>query len=152
MHNKFLLAALEQAKKGRGSCAPNPSVGAVAVQNGKIISQSWHKGAGCLHAEQSLLKDLPSGMNDLTLYVTLEPCNHWGRTPPCTKAIIEHGIKKVVYAFSDPNPLVAKNNTPEVLRQHGIECIYFPLPTIDEYYQSYHYWTRSGKPYVTTRF
>nr|WP_238144633.1 hypothetical protein [Legionella pneumophila] len=81
MHEQFLLAALEQAKLGRGFCAPNPSVGAVAVQNGNIIAQAWHRGAGTPHAEQLLLSQIPPQTPGVKLYVTLEPCNHWGKTP-----------------------------------------------------------------------
>lgn len=151
MHKNFLLAALEQAWLGRGISAPNPSVGAVAVQNGKIIAQACHLGAGSPHAEQLVLRQIPAGLHDITLYVTLEPCNHWGRTPPCVDAIAEYGIKQVVYGYCDPNPVVAANNTPVILDRHHIEAIHYPLPEIDAFYQSYHYWTRTGRPWVTAK-
>ncbi|KTD22501.1 bifunctional diaminohydroxyphosphoribosylaminopyrimidine deaminase/5-amino-6-(5-phosphoribosylamino)uracil reductase RibD [Legionella londiniensis] len=151
MHKKFLLAALEQAWLGRGICAPNPSVGAVAVQNDKIIAQACHLGAGTPHAEQLVLNQISGSPKDITLYVTLEPCNHWGRTPPCVNAIIERGIKRVVYAYRDPNPVVAANNTPVILSRNNIEVIHYPVSEINHFYQSYDYWTRTGKPWVTVK-
>ena len=151
MHEQFLQAALDQAWLGRGLCAPNPSVGAVAVLSGKIIAQSWHSGAGTPHAEILLLADLPERCPDVTIYVTLEPCNHWGKTPPCVDALIRHGVKKVVYAFSDPNPLVRGNDTPALLRQHGIAVVHHPLPEIDRFYQSYQHWTLTHTPWVTAK-
>lgn len=151
MHESFLLAALEQAWLGRGFCAPNPSVGAVAVLNKKIIAQAWHHGAGHPHAEQSLLKQLPQGRSGISLYVTLEPCNHWGRTPPCVDQIIEYGIERVVYAYHDPNPLVSQNNTPALLQAKGIEVIWYPLTEITEFYRSYHHWILTQKPFVTAK-
>jgi diaminohydroxyphosphoribosylaminopyrimidine deaminase/5-amino-6-(5-phosphoribosylamino)uracil reductase len=151
MHEQFLLAALEQAKLGRGFCAPNPSVGAVAVRQEKIIAQSWHRGAGTPHAEQLLLEQLQGELHDVTLYVTLEPCNHWGRTPPCVEAIIQRGIKKVVYAYADPNPVVSGRNTPGLLNDHGVENLHYPIDSIDAFYQSYHYWTQNKRPWLTVK-
>ena len=151
MHEKFLLAALEQARLGRGLCAPNPSVGAVAVQNGVIIAQAWHRGAGTPHAEQLLLAQIPPGTPDITLYITLEPCNHWGKTPPCVDAIISHEIKEVFFAFKDPNPIVAQNDSSGILHQQGIKVTHLPLPIIDEFYKSYAYWTVTRKPWVTVK-
>lgn len=151
MHKQFLLAALEQAWFGRGVCAPNPSVGAVAVHNGKIIAQAWHRGAGTSHAEQLVLMQLPANLTDITLYVTLEPCNHWGRTAPCVDAIIKFGIKKVVYAYRDPNPVVVANNTPALLQEKGIEVVHYPLPEINAFYQSYRQWTLHKTPFVTVK-
>ncbi len=145
-----MIAALEQARFGRGSCAPNPSVGAVLVHNDKVIAQDWHRGAGHAHAEQRVLKNFPAP-KDSVLYVTLEPCNHWGRTPPCVKAIIDAGIAAVVYAYRDPNPLVAANNTPHILKEAGVDVIYFPLEEINEFYKSYHYWITHKKPWVTAK-
>ena len=103
MHEQFLLAALEQAKLGQGQCAPNPSVGAVAVQNGKIIAQAFHKGAGTPHAEQLLLAQLPPKMLGVNVYITLEPCNHWGKTPPCVQVLSDYGVERVYFAYFDPS-------------------------------------------------
>jgi diaminohydroxyphosphoribosylaminopyrimidine deaminase / 5-amino-6-(5-phosphoribosylamino)uracil reductase len=151
MHKQFMEAALQQAYRGRGACAPNPSVGAVAVHNNKIIAEAWHQGAGTAHAEQCVLEQIGQKTRDVTLYVTLEPCNHWGRTPPCVSAIIEAGITCVVYGFKDPNPLVIANNTPRILQEKGIDVIHFPLPEIDELYQSYQFWTKTKKPWITAK-
>ena len=151
MHKNFLLAALDQAFLGRGRCAPNPSVGAVAVCDGKIIAQAYHHGAGTPHAEQLLLEQLPPNLSGVTLYVPLEPCNHWGKTPPCVAAIVRYGIKKVVYAFRDPNPIVEVNNTPKLLKEQGIAFLHYPLPEIDAFYESYQYWMRTKKPWVTVK-
>jgi len=95
MHQPYLLQALELAKKYRGYCAPNPAVGAVLVENGQVIAQGVHTGPGNDHAEVEVLKQNPVITKDSILYVTLEPCSHWGKTPPCTDAIIKAGIKKV---------------------------------------------------------
>lgn len=151
MHKYFMLAALEQAWLGRGVCAPNPSVGAIAVCEGEIIAQAYHHGAGAAHAEQLLLEQIYSVKENTTLYVTLEPCNHWGRTAPCVEAIIACGIKRVIYGLSDPNPIVAANNTPKILREKGIEVIHFPLEEIAQFYKSYCYWTQTKKPWVTVK-
>lgn len=151
MHKQFLLAALEQAWLGRGRCAPNPAVGAVAVKNNKIIAQATHLGAGSAHAEQLLLKKLPPNIQDLVIYVTLEPCNHWGKTPPCVQEIITYGVSKVVYAYQDPNPIVCANNTPHLLKEKGIEVLFYPIDEITKFYNSYHYWTTTGLPYITAK-
>lgn len=151
MHKEYLLSALEQAQFGRGLCAPNPSVGAIAVQDGQIIAKAWHPGAGLPHAEQILVTRIPPSCQDVTLYVTLEPCNHWGRTPPCVDVIIAHKIKRVVYAYADPNPIVSVNHSPQILAEHGIEVIHYPLPEIDRFYQSYHHWLLTHKPWVTVK-
>jgi diaminohydroxyphosphoribosylaminopyrimidine deaminase/5-amino-6-(5-phosphoribosylamino)uracil reductase len=151
MHEKFLLTALEQARLGRGLCAPNPSVGAVAVQNGHIIAQAFHQGAGTPHAEQLLLAQIPPKMPGVSLYITLEPCNHWGKTPPCVDAIVEYGVEEVFFAYLDPNPLVAQNDSSAKLRAHGVKVTHLPLEEINEFYKSYAYWTKTHKPRVTVK-
>ena len=151
MHTEFLLAALEQARLGRGQCAPNPSVGAVAVQDNQIIAKAWHQGAGTPHAEQLLLSELEPGLEDVILYVTLEPCNHWGRTPPCVNTIVQYGIKKVVFAYQDPNPVVQANDTPAMLKKHGIDVVHYPLTEITAFYDSYCHWIHTGKPWMTIK-
>ncbi|MCC5791807.1 MAG: bifunctional diaminohydroxyphosphoribosylaminopyrimidine deaminase/5-amino-6-(5-phosphoribosylamino)uracil reductase RibD [Legionellaceae bacterium] len=151
MHDDFMLAALEQAQLQRGFCAPNPAVGAVAVIDNKIIARASHRGAGTPHAEVLLFEQLVGKEAEATLYVTLEPCNHWGRTPPCTDAIIERGVKRVVYAYADPNPLVSKNNSPARMRAHGIEVIHHPMAKVDRFYQSYRHWLINKRPRVTAK-
>lgn len=105
-----MARALELAARGLGRTLPNPCVGAVLVRDGKNLAEGWHKGCGLPHAEVECLQDAAQkGINTVgaDLYVTLEPCNHFGRTPPCTKAIIEAGIKRVAIGVLDPNPQVA---------------------------------------------
>lgn len=151
MHKQYLLKALNLALMGRGHCSPNPSVGAVAVCDGKIIAQAWHQGAGSPHAERLVLEQLPQNITDVTLYVTLEPCNHWGKTPPCVDAIIARGIKTVVYGKKDPNPLVVANDSPNMLKSHGIEVVYYPLQALDAFYESYEHWLLTKLPWVTAK-
>lgn len=112
--------ALREARKGLGRTSPNPAVGAIVVHNGKAIAKGHHKKAGLPHAEVEALARLGGHAQGCTIYVTLEPCNHQGRTPPCTKAIIKSGIKRVVVGMNDPNPDVAGGGC-EFLRQKGIE-------------------------------
>ena len=152
MHDLFMQAALKQAWLGRGITAPNPAVGAVAVLDGKIIAQAvTAPNPGVSHAEQLLLKALPDNCANMTLYVTLEPCNHWGKTPPCTAGIITRRFKQVVYAYADPNPLVSENNTPDLLAKKGIDVVHYPMPEVDAFYASYAFWLKSGRPWVTVK-
>jgi diaminohydroxyphosphoribosylaminopyrimidine deaminase/5-amino-6-(5-phosphoribosylamino)uracil reductase len=101
-----MTRALVLAEKGRGSTLPNPMVGAVLVKNGKVVGEGYHKGPGKPHAEVEAIKKAGKLSRGATMFVTLEPCCHFGRTGPCTDSIKEHGIKKVVYAITDRNPLV----------------------------------------------
>jgi len=104
-HEFFMKRVLDLAEKGKGTTSPNPMVGALVVKNGKIISGAYHRRPGGLHAEAIALKKAGNKAKGATLYVNLEPCAHFGRTPPCSKAIIESGIKKVYCSMIDPNPL-----------------------------------------------
>ncbi len=120
----FMKRALSLAAKGRGTTSPNPMVGALVVKNGKIISEDYHKKAGEPHAEALAILSAAERAKDATLYVTLEPCCHKDkRTPPCTNAIINSGIKKVFIAMKDPNPKVSGKGVEE-LKKHGIEVIF----------------------------
>lgn len=110
----FMELALKQAAKGRPS--PNPYVGAVVVKNGKVISTGFHKRAGKAHAEIEALKRCNA--KNCVLYVTLEPCSHYGKTPPCVDVIIASGVRRVVYAMQDPNPITKGE---EKLKKAGIE-------------------------------
>ncbi len=101
---KFMLEALKLAKKGMGYTYPNPQVGAVLVKNGKIIGRGFHKKAGMQHAEIEAFNNASTDTTGATLYITLEPCNHAGKTPPCAPEIIKRKIAKVVCAIADPNP------------------------------------------------
>lgn len=112
--------ALDLAKKGVGKVNPNPLVGAVLVKGGKIIGSGYHEHFGGPHAEVNAISNTKESTKDATLYVTLEPCCHYGKTPPCTKLIIESGIKRVVVAMMDPNPKVCGKGIEELLNS-GIE-------------------------------
>lgn len=122
MDNYFMNKALELAKKGEGFVNPNPLVGAVIVKNGEIIAEGYHRCFGMDHAERDAFKNAKEDVAGATMYVTLEPCCHYGKTPPCTEAIIEKGISKVVIAMKDPNPLVAGKGV-EQLRKNNIEVV-----------------------------
>lgn len=121
-HEQHMAEALKLAERGRGWVNPNPMVGAVVVRDGKTIGSGWHQRYGEAHAEINALKSCESSPRDATLYVTLEPCCHHGKTPPCTEAILEAGINRVIIGSRDPNPLVCGGGV-EILRQNRIEVI-----------------------------
>ncbi len=108
-HTHYMRIALELAEKGTGFTHPNPLVGALIVKNGTIIAQGYHAEYGGPHAEIDAFNNATESVKDATMYVTLEPCSHYGKTPPCADAIIAKGIKKVIIASKDPNPLVSGN-------------------------------------------
>ncbi len=116
----FMKMALDLAEKGRGFTSPNPMVGAVVVKNGKVVGRGYHEAAGKAHAEINAIDDAKKNAKGAVLYVTLEPCNHFGKTPPCTDKILESGIKRVVAAIKDPNPDV-KGGGAGYLRSKGVE-------------------------------
>ncbi|MEJ2690569.1 MAG: bifunctional diaminohydroxyphosphoribosylaminopyrimidine deaminase/5-amino-6-(5-phosphoribosylamino)uracil reductase RibD [Deltaproteobacteria bacterium] len=118
----FMRLAIREAKKGIGRTSPNPIVGAVVVKEGRIVGKGYHHRAGTPHAEVHALNAAGNLAAAGCLYVTLEPCNHTGRTPPCTKAILASGISKVVIGMADPNPGVAGNGA-NYLRQHGLAVV-----------------------------
>ncbi len=147
----YLLQALECAKLRCGFCAPNPAVGAVITFNDKILATGYHFAAGSPHAEIDALKKLNNKAIGATIYITLEPCCHWGRTPPCTEALIQAGIKRVIYGYRDPNPLVSDKSALLLLQAKGILCEHIPLPEIDEFYKSYQYWHDTKMPFITAK-
>ena len=116
----YMQRAMELAKYGEGHVNPNPMVGALLVKEGKVIGEGWHARYGDAHAERNALEVCREFANGATLYVTLEPCCHYGKTSPCTKAIIEHRISRVVIATLDPNPVVSGKGV-KLLRLAGIE-------------------------------
>lgn len=123
---KMMTHAMYLAQQGEGHTNPNPLVGAVIVRDGNIIAQGYHARYGDLHAERNAFRDADSRGVDCkgaTMYVTLEPCCHHGHQPPCTEAVIEHGISKVIVGLRDPNPLVAGKGM-QLLRDAGIEAEY----------------------------
>ena len=117
-----MARALELARKGAGRTSPNPMVGAVIIKNGRVVGEGYHKKAGFPHGEIEALKKAGSQANGADLYVNLEPCCHFGKTPPCTDAIIAAGIRKVIVGMSDPNKLVRGKGFRK-LRQKGIEVV-----------------------------
>ena len=115
--------AIDLAKQGEGFTNPNPLVGAVIVKDEKIIGEGYHEQFGGPHAEVNAFLNATSDVTGATMYVTLEPCSHYGKTPPCALKIIEKGIKKVVISQLDPNPLVYKKGV-KLLEDAGIEVTY----------------------------
>jgi len=149
-HEYFMKMALNLAKKGQGYTSPNPMVGAVIVKNGKVKGKGYHRFIGQAHAEVNAIEDAGPRARGATLYVNLEPCNHTGRTPPCTRKIIEAGIKRVVVAMKDPNTIAAGGSA--YLRRHGIEVLTGVCENqaarLNEAFLKY---TKTGLPFVTVK-
>jgi len=147
----FMEMALELAVKGRGFTSPNPMVGAVVVKDDRIIGSGYHEGAGKPHAEVNAINDAGSSAKGSTIYVTLEPCNHTGRTPPCSGKILEAGIQRVVTAMKDPNPDVRGGGN-DFLKSRGIkvECglCEDEAKKINEVYEKY---ITTKRPFVTVK-
>ncbi|SFC16340.1 diaminohydroxyphosphoribosylaminopyrimidine deaminase [Alkalibacterium subtropicum] len=122
MDRKYMKRALELAEKGRGFTSPNPMVGAVIVKNGQIIGEGYHEKFGEAHAEVNAISSATESVEGATIYVTLEPCSHYGKTPPCSNLIIDKKLKKVVVAATDPNPLVSGRGL-ERIRKAGIDVV-----------------------------
>lgn len=121
-HTKYMQLVLDLAKKGQGYVFPNPMVGAILVKNNKIISKGYHKFFGADHAEAQAIKSSKIDVSGSTLYVNLEPCNNWGKCPPCVDLIIKSKIKTVICAMKDVNPLTSGKSF-QKLKQAGIEVI-----------------------------
>jgi diaminohydroxyphosphoribosylaminopyrimidine deaminase/5-amino-6-(5-phosphoribosylamino)uracil reductase len=117
---EYMRRAIRLAKRGIFTTDPNPNVGCVIVKHGEIVGEGWHQRAGQAHAEINALKQAGDSAKDATVYVTLEPCSHTGKTPPCANALVEAGVKKVIVAMMDPNPLVAGSGLKK-LQDAGIE-------------------------------
>ncbi len=116
---KFMRSAIRLAEKGLGFTSPNPAVGAIIVNAGQVVGRGYHKRAGDAHAEVNAIRDAGQRCKGAEIFVTLEPCNHTGKTPPCTKAILEAGLRRVVIGALDPNPSV-KGGGADFLRSQGI--------------------------------
>lgn len=126
--------ALELAKRALGKTHPNPAVGCVLVRDGKVVGEGYHPKAGMPHAEVYALRGAGNLARGATAYVTLEPCNHHGRTPPCSRALVEAGVARVVVGVGDPNPLVASEGI-ATLRRAGIAVAVMDGPEREEAYQ-----------------
>mgnify|MGYP000862543930 CR=1 FL=1 len=150
----FMLRAIELAKNGVGKVNPNPLVGAVIVKDGMIVGEGYHMYYGGLHAERNAIASCKS-KDDLigaTLYVTLEPCCHYGKTPPCTEAILQSGIKEVVIGSRDPNPLVAGKGS-GILRENGIIVHEdFIKDKCDEINRVFFHYITKKTPYVVMKY
>jgi len=146
--------ALEIAERGRGNVKPNPLVGCVLVKDGDVIAEGWHDHLGGLHAEQMAIHDAEKNgrsPNGAHAFVTLEPCNHHGRTPPCTEALLWSGVSSVVIAHVDPNPTVRGGGI-EVLRNAGIEVRCGLLEDqARRQMQSFLHWCEHRRPLVTLK-
>lgn len=150
-HERWMKLALDLARKGEGLTRPNPPVGAVIVKNGRLVGAGFHKRAGGDHAEVIALKKAGAQARNANLYVTLEPCRTFGRTPPCVNAIIESGLRKVIVAGSDPNPR-HRGRGLDVLRRSGItvvEGVYGGEGR--KLIEPFKKWIISGTPYVSLK-
>jgi diaminohydroxyphosphoribosylaminopyrimidine deaminase/5-amino-6-(5-phosphoribosylamino)uracil reductase len=150
-HEHWMSLAYQMAKATEGQTSPNPMVGAVAVKEGRVVGMGAHLKAGTPHAEVHALKMAGSEADGATLYVTLEPCNHYGRTPPCTELIIRSGVKKVVVGSLDPDPKVSGTGIRR-LREAGIDVV---LGVLEQeclrLNEAYFHHRRTGRPFVTLK-
>jgi riboflavin biosynthesis protein ribD len=148
INKKYMRMAIELAKKGAGAVNPNPMVGAVVVKNGEVIGRGYHKFFGGPHAEVYALEEAGKEAEGATIYVTLEPCSHYGKTPPCAKKIIDMGIKKCFIGSSDPNPKVAGKGV-AMLKEAGIEVVENVLKEeCDEVNQVFFKYIKTKIPYL----
>lgn len=147
-HERYMQMALDLAEKGRGWTSPNPMVGAVLVKDGRVVGRGYHQRAGGPHAEVNAIDDAGDQARGATIYVTLEPCNHFGRTPPCTRKIIDAGIRRVVVAMADPNPDVQGGGNAH-LQDQGIDVTAGiceeQARTLNEGFAT---WVTTGSPFV----
>ncbi len=149
---KYMRTALDLAGRGLGWTAPNPMVGAVIVKDGVMIGQGWHEKYGEPHAERNALASCKESPAGATMYVTLEPCCHYGKQPPCVDAIIEAGIRRVVVGSGDPNPLVAGKGI-EILKAHGIEVTEHVLQEeCDRFNEVFFHYMRTKRPFVVMKY
>jgi len=149
---QYMKLALDLANKGSGFVAPNPMVGAVIIKEGEIIGQGYHEKYGELHAERNAIADCMDSPKGATIYVTLEPCCHHGKTPPCTDAIIKSGIAKVVIGSVDPNALVSGQGILK-LQENGIEVQTGILQEeCDELNEVFFHYIKTKTPYVIMKY
>ncbi len=148
----FMQRALQLAAKGRGRVSPNPMVGCVIVKNGKIVAEGWHQRFGGDHAEIVALKKIKFSAQGCTLYVTLEPCAHYGKTPPCVDAVIRAGVKRVVTATRDPNPLTQGRSLQKLKRQGVAVQTGVCKKEALLLNRGYPHWLATGRPYVIAKF
>ena len=144
----FMQLALDLAKQGEFTTTPNPSVGCVLVKDGKVVGKGFHAKAGEPHAEVMALREAGENARGATVYVTLEPCSHFGRTPPCAKGLVEAGVSKVIAAMCDPNPQVAGKGL-QILSDAGIQSAVGLLEeNAEQLNKGFLKRMRTGKPFV----
>lgn len=147
----FMRLALRLARRGEGHVSPNPMVGAVLVREGRVVATGHHRAVGRDHAEIEALRQVGFRAEGCDLYVSLEPCCHHGRTPPCTEALVPSGVRRVFVATQDPNPLVSGRGI-ETLRQHGVTVEVGLLEAeARRLNEPFFRWITSGMPYVTLK-
>lgn len=149
MHKRFLMQAYELAQERLGYCAPNPAVGCVLTKHNIPIAAAAHQACGQPHAEILALCQAGSEARGATAYITLAPCAHTGRTPPCTKALIEAGIQAVYYGALDPNPIAQGGIVS--LSQAGIACKQISIPEIESFYAAYRHWICTGNAHLNAK-
>src|SRR5262245_33361481 len=150
----WLDRAFALAERGRDSVSPNPMVGAVVVSRGRLVGEAFHRRAGEAHAEIQALKKAGSAARGADLYLTLEPCAHQGRTPPCAPAVAASGVRRVIVAASDPNPLVSGRGL-SVLRRAGLDVRLAPAPwraRASTQNEKFRKWIVSGQPFVLAKW
>jgi len=151
-HEYYMKQALALAEKAIGYTSPNPMVGAVVVKDNKIVGQGYHQSFGQPHAEVNALNDAGTQAKGARLYVNLEPCNHTGKTPPCTHAILESGISTVVMAMTDPNPNVAGKGG-QFLKEKGLSVISGVCEKEAKFLnQAFYKFIQTGIPFVTMKY
>ena len=152
MKEFYMKRAIELAEKGRGFTSPNPLVGAVIVKDSKIIGEGYHEAYGKAHAEVNAFLNATEDVSGADMYVTLEPCSHYGKTPPCALKIIEKGIKRVFVSSLDPNPLVNFKGI-EMLRNSGIEVEYGILENITKKQNEiFFHFVKTKTPFVAIKY
>ncbi|MAR15315.1 MAG: riboflavin biosynthesis protein RibD, partial [Candidatus Marinimicrobia bacterium] len=148
IHEQYMDRAIYLAQKGRGKVSPNPMVGCIIVKNGKIIGEGFHKHFGGNHAEVEAFKNCIEDPTDASIYITLEPCVHFGKTPPCSNVILENGVRDVYIATIDPNPLMSGKGI-DFLEQAGINVQINILNKEADYLnRGYSKWIKTNEPLV----
>ena len=151
---RYMKRAIELAERGRHRVMPNPLVGCILVKDDEVVAEGWHDHIGGLHAEQMAIADAESksvATRGATAYVTLEPCNHFGRTPPCTEALLWAGVSKVVIGAMDPNPTV-RGDGARTLEESGVEVVTGVLEAeCERQMEEFIHWCRERRPLVTLK-
>lgn len=149
---KYMKMALQLAERGCGFTSPNPMVGAVIVKNGRVIGKGWHEKYGEFHAERNALEKCTENPQGATMYITLEPCCHYGKQPPCVNSIIKAGITHVVIGSSDPNPLVSGKGI-QILKEHGIAVTEHVMQKeCDKLNEVFFHFIRTKHPFVVMKY